>query len=121
MPITFVDEKGKTIKRGKVELKKREKENPEGKVKEKEEKEKVKKKKSKTPFDFWTLFDKREVCVKLIDGECFHGTLRANIAQRYDVLLHVKNNERISTLLIRKDVIRLLESDEEIFPVLKKG
>ena len=120
MPVTYY-KGGKMIKREKLELKKREEKNSEGKVKEKEEKEKEEKKKSKTPFDFWTLFDKREVSVTLIDGECFHGRLRSHISQRYDILLHVKNNKGISTLLIRKDVIRLLESDEEIFPVLKKG
>lgn len=111
MTIVLVDAKGRVLSRNKTQAR----ENP-GKVKEKEEK-----KKSKTPFDFWTLFDKREVYIELVDGQRFHGTLRANLAQRYDVLLHVKNNERISTLLIRKDVIKLLESDEEIFPVLKKG
>ena len=112
MTIVLVDARGKVLSRKKTQAQKREKENPE---------EKEEKKKSKTPFDFWTLFDKREVSVTLIDGECFHGRLRSHISQRYDILLHVKNNKGISTLLIRKDVIRLLESDEEIFPVLKKG
>lgn len=112
MTIVLVDSRGKVLSRKKTQAQKREKENPE---------EKEEKKKSKTPFDFWTLFDKREVSVTLIDGECFHGRLRSHISQRYDILLHVKNNKGISTLLIRKDVIRLLESDEEIFPVLKKG